>query len=234
MKNFKLFTFFALLSILVLSCNKDNEGTLEVEFLTTFKGQPVEMLREYPFQDGTIAFTMIQYYITNLEIEDKDGASKIVLKDVDLIDASSSKVIRKNLDAGAYRNLSIGLGLDEFWGNSEPSSFSSNHPLSLDQNNFWIMSQSYIFVKIEADYVVNGTKTSALYHLGDNSFYSELNQDKAFSIYEGQIHSKKIRFNLDAFFEDIDLNTQENTHTVGNFSVAEDLMNKFVNAVSIQ
>lgn len=234
MNNLKLLFFISFLAATIISCNKDKEGTLEVEFTAKMNNQPLEILKEYPIQGGMADIEMLQFYITNLAIEDKDGVEKIIVKDVDLIDfKTNNTILRKQLPEGSYKNLALGLGLDEFWGDSDPSTFEDTHPLSLFQNNFWLMSDSYIFVRIEGNFTKNGEKKSILYHLGDSSFYTEIIEEKAFSIFDGNTTTKRIQFDLDAFFANIDLETQENTHTTGNFPVAEELMNKFAASFSI-
>lgn len=235
MKNLKFLFLISFVAITIISCNKDKEGTLEVAFTTKLNNQPLEILKEYHIQGGIVDIEALQFYITNLAIEDKDGAEKIVIEDVDLIDFKTNHtILRKTLPEGSYKNLGVGLGLDEFWGNSNPASFEDNHPLSLFQNNFWIMSDSYIFVRIEGNFTKNGVKKSILYHLGDNTFYRKILEESAFSIFDGNTNSKRIQFNMDQFFAEINLDTQENTHTLGNFSVADELMDKFVASFSIR
>lgn len=239
----KLNHIFSVLILIVLfsACRNDDEGQLEiegqleVEFVAKMGDEPLVILQDYSLQGGIADFEVVQFYITNLSIKESTGDTKIVIKEVDLVDfGSENTLFTKKLEKGTYKNIETGLGLDEFWGNSEPSSFEDDHPLSLFQNNFWIMSQSYIFVRIEGNFTKNGVRKSILYHLGDDSFFAKLESENTFEITEGKTTKKQIVFDMDAFFSDIDLDIQENTHTIGNFSVAEELNDKFIASFSVQ
>jgi hypothetical protein len=231
----RIFILVAFVSLLVFTgCNKEEEGTLELRFNSKFNGLPLQLNTPYPFQNGLIEFTMVQYYVSNLAVEDKDGTSNIPLKDVDLINASSNNVLNYQLPAGAYKNVRIGLGLDEVMGASEPSSFGTQHPLSLNQNNYWMMTQSYIFVKIEGFFTINGQRLPLVYHLGDESFYRTIQtSSKAFSIHDENITTVTVNFNVNGVFNGVNLPQQDNTHTTNDFPLALQMMNNFAASFTI-
>jgi len=234
MKTFYSILFLALFTLIFSSCKKETEGTLAIDFVTRFNQQPLALNSKYPFQNGEIEFTMVNFYVSNISVEDKDGIGKIPLKDVDLVKMGSNSTLNFTLKEGAYKNLFLGLGLDEILDSTDPSMYGNDHPLGINQNNFWLMSNSYIYVKIEGFFYVNGDKLNISYHLGDTSFYKTLTSTNAFSIYANNTTNKKVILNLEQFFNNVIIEDNLSTHTVENVPFALLMMNNFEAALTIQ
>lgn len=239
MKAFYSILLLTLFSLFFTSCGKETEeteGTLALEFKASFNEQPLELFTKYPFQNGEIEFTTVQFYVSNISIEEKNGSRKLALKDVDLLKfTSNSSTLNFPLEEGEYKNLSIGIGLDEELNSSDPASFSTNHPLGINQNNFWIMSQSYIFVKIEG-YFYNDVQNNPIlfnYHLGDDTFYSLISSNETFSIQKDLSTTLSVLINLNASFDSFLIENKVSTHTVNDEPFAGEMMDDFIKGISI-
>lgn len=220
--------------IFLSSCKKDEDGTLSLEFRAKLNEQPLQLNTRYPFQNGEIEFTMVKFYVSNISVQDKDENATQELVGVDLLSMSANNVLNFSLKEGAYKNLNVGIGLDAVRDATDPSDYSPNHPMGINQNTFWIMSQSYIFVKLEGYYYANGETTLFTYHLGDSSFYRTLSSSNAFSIYGNNTTSKIVTINLENAFANFDIATKDNTHTVGDEEFAGQMMDDFFSGFSIR
>jgi hypothetical protein len=233
-----LYPVLASLVLLISGCNNDDDyspetGTLELKFHTYFDGESLQLHDFYAFQGGEFEFTMVQFYVCNVSVENQSG-EKTLIKDVDLINVPTHTSFSASLAPGSYNQLFVGLGLDEILGATDPSSYLSSHPLSLNQNNFWIMSQSYIFVKVEGFFNYNGQRLPVVYHLGDETFYRNLQDESlVLSVEKNQTTTVNIAFHLDKLFDEVTLPDQDNTHTINDFPLALQMMNNLAAALEI-
>jgi hypothetical protein len=224
--------------VLFLTACKDETpvGNLEMQFSAKVNNSPLSFDNVLLVDDDSLIFKVFHFYVSEIQISDKDDLQSIELKDVALINFKEAETASINfeLEANAYKNPSFLVGLSNALNESDPSSYPSSHPMSLNEGNYWIMSNSYIYFKIEGFRVLNGVQYPFTYHVGLNDYAQLKSLDKAFSINEGNTTTLLANINVNELFENIDFNTEFETHTIGTEVLAQKMMNNFVNALSIQ
>jgi len=128
-----------------------------------------------------IRFTRINFYISNLVIVNDDGETDLTeIQFIDLtqthrnpIDSEIGTVMSfSNVPVGSYNQLKFGVGVPVDLNKTNPSDYSTTHPLGADNSGeYWEAWDSYIFAKIEGQFDVNGDGFDAddinfAYHTG--------------------------------------------------------------------
>lgn len=231
--------FIAIVGIALLSLNackeEAGEGVLTMKYATTINDETLELNKVYDMDGDSVYFTLINYYISDVEISDKDGNSAIAINDVALIDLSDPSTFEYsfNLEANAYKNPSFTVGLTDDRNATDPSSYASDHPMSLNRSMYWLMSQAYIYFKVEGFRIQNGVDEPLVYHVGMNGFSQTKVKEDAFSINDGNTTTIITTLDLNDLFSNIDFDTEPETHTMNNMPLAMKMMNNFVNALSV-
>lgn len=235
MKNYLL----AILSIAVLTisaCTEETgEGTLTLKYEAQINDQALAFNTDYDLNGETVHFELIQFYVSDVHIHDADGANMIEVKDVAFIDLSdeSTTSFSKVLEAGSYKNPMYTVGLSEDLNASDPSTFESGHPLSLGNSMYWMMSNAYIYFKIEGFRTVAGVDEPFVYHVGHAVLGLGKMGNKAFTINDGNTTTIVNTLDLNSLFANIDFDTESETHTMNNMPLANKMMSNFTDAVSI-
>lgn len=234
--------FYAIITIAVFSlnsCKEDSdagEGTLTMKYEAKVNNSNLLLNTDYTINGDTVKFTMLKFYVSDVHILDKDGLNMIEIKDVALVDFNdeTSTSFSATLESGAYKNpmYSVGLSLD--LNASDPSTFASNHPMSLGTSMYWMMSNAYIYFKIEGFRTVNGLEEPFVYHVGHMVLAQDKMADKSFSINKGTTTTLLNILDLNNVFATIDFDTESETHTMNNMPLANKMMTNFVEAISVQ
>ena len=231
--------FIAVIGIALLSlsaCKEEaGEGVLNMKYATIINDENLELNKVYDLDGDSVYFTLINYYISDVEIMDKDGNSAIEVKDVTLIDLSDPSTFEFNytLEADAYKNPSFTVGLTDDRNATDPSSYASDHPMSLNRSMYWLMAEAYIYLKVEGFRINNGIDEPLVYHVGMNGFAQTKLKEKAFSINKGNTTTMVTTLDMNDLFVNIDFDTEPETHTMNKPSLARKMMNNFVNALSV-
>ncbi len=174
---------------LFLSACHEKPGNFNLQVNTTYGTQAFALNTVYTNPDGRkVKFEKWKVYIAHLTLVKNDNTEKEI-KDVALLnweDPSSLKINVKDVD-GDYKGIKFYLGVDSLQNNSDPTTFSSSHPLSGDNGLYWTWLHSYIFESLDgkADTTTSGSPAFNLglsYHVGGNSFYRQVVLYKSFSI----------------------------------------------------
>ncbi len=231
--------FIAVISIALLSlsaCKEEaGEGVLNMKYATIINDENLELNKVYDLDGDSVYFTLINYYISDVEIMDKDGNAAIEVKDVTLVDLSDPATFEFNytLEADAYKNPSFTVGLTDDRNATDPSSYASDHPMSLNRSMYWLMAEAYIYLKVEGFRINNGIDEPLVYHVGMNGFAQTKLKEKAFSINKGNTTTMVTTLDMNDLFVNIDFDTEPETHTMNNMPLAMKMMNNFVNALSV-
>jgi len=231
----KYLNFLGIMILLTLiACKSDDgEGTLALEFNAEVDSEVLEFNKFYVINGDSVKFELLKFYISDYSIQDKDGETTTVLEDVAIINLKEEDedFINYTLDEGVYKNPSLNIGLTVEQNESEPTSYASDHPLSAQQGNYWMMADSYIYIKLEGQYMMNGVEESFVYHIGHNEYVRNVEVDKSFSIHDGNTTTLIATLNLNTIFEDIDFATESTTHEAND--LAEKMLTNFMNSFSI-
>ncbi len=233
----KLFIAVIGIALVSLSACKEEagEGVLNMKYATIINDENLELNKVYDLDGDSVYFTLINYYISDVEIMDKDGNAAIEVKDVTLVDLSDPTTFEFNytLEADAYKNPSFTVGLTDNRNATDPSSYASNHPMSLNRSMYWLMAEAYIYLKVEGFRINNGIDEPLVYHVGMNGFAQTKLKEKAFSINKGNTTTIVTTLDMNDLFVNIDFDTEPETHTMNNMPLAMKMMNNFVNALSV-
>lgn len=135
---------------------------------------------------------------------------------------------------GDYKNFTSLLGLSNELNATIPSQYTSSHPLGLDAANYWLMANSYIYLKIEGFRLNNGVEEPFTYHVGLDDFYREKTLDRSFTINKGNTTTLLGLISINDLFANIDFDTEYETHTTNNMTLAVKMMDNFSNALTLE
>jgi len=191
MKNTILFLTLTSL-LLAASCGKEttnpiDTAKLNLSFRAIYDGEPLVLeQKNYSYDGNPIRFTRINFYISDMAAVNSDGETELSeIQFINLtethktpIDAEIGTVMSfSNVPVGTYNQLKFGVGVPADLNKTNPSDYSTSHPLGADNSGeYWEAWDSYIFAKIEGQYDgdgngFDGNDVSFAYHAGrDNSY----------------------------------------------------------------
>jgi hypothetical protein len=167
----------------MLSMLSSCDDTMDVTFKFTlsYGEEPLVMLEEYEYPSGeTLKFTRLSFYVSELEGISNSGTSTL-LKDIDLINLSSSHATIEGADEGLtytikdipseeFESYAFLLGVASDLNSKVPADYASDHPLA-NSGEYWIAWDSYIFLKIEGIMDTDGDsefETNVALHIGSD------------------------------------------------------------------
>lgn len=208
-------TIFIALSLLLLAgCKKDQTGTVEssqlgISFTANYDGAPL-VINEgvYDYNGNAIRFSKVNFYLSDVTL----GGTE--LSDVNFIDITNSHLTEASSMEGTninfskipvddYPQLAFGIGVSADLNRTKPSDYATSHPLGSDMSGeYWEAWDSYIFVKIEGQYDVDGDGFDAddvpfSYHVGQDEMYRRWRGDFETPISLEANTAKNIEFSID-------------------------------------
>lgn len=183
-------------------CQKDNidgPGEVEMVFRAYWEGQPVVMNTAVAYPgDVSLRFAELDFLLSNARLLAADGTSYPVGA-VHLINFTESardaagaeqgfRLTVKDVPAGQYVGLVLGIGLDAATNATRPQDYPSLYPLGVAGNRYWEAWSSYIFSKLQglADMDQSGVYNKPFaYHAGGTPLYRELTFMQPVRIFAG-------------------------------------------------
>jgi len=221
MKNVILFLTFSSL-LLAASCGKENTNPIDtakinLSFRATFKGEPLVLEENtYDYDGNLVRFTRINFYISDMAVVNNDGETE--LSEIQFIDltpthrtpqdaTTGTGMSFSNVPVGTYNQLKFGVGVAADLNKTNPSDYSTMHPLGVDNSSeYWEAWDSYIFAKIEGQYDADGNGQfsdvddfSFAYHTGGDlpQLYPIIEFDNNLVLRAGE--TTDLSFELDIF-----------------------------------
>lgn len=160
MKNFKIFTFLAAISILLVACKKEENNPVAVKsgtvkIIMTHRWDTnnsanflLDIPLVHPTTNDTLSFTTFKYYLSNVRLKKADGSWWLHPESyflVDLSEPSSSTLSIPNVPIGNYSAMEYTLGVDSL----RNVSGAQGGALSIANNMFWSWNTGYIMTKAE-------------------------------------------------------------------------------------
>lgn len=209
-------------------------GEIELNFILKDNQSLFSIYDTTSFDNNNFRLEKLKFYISDVYVTNGNDSTK--LKDVHLVDFSNPESLRLKVDIkeGQYSALSFGIGLNEELNNTNPSNYSLDHPLGLNQNTYWAMTPaSYIFIMLEGKLDTSSTNFyPTSYHLAHNDLYSFKNLNSSFSIESSRTTQIDIKVNLPTAFYNVDFSQDLPHQSVAN-PLAQQLMNNFLNAIEL-
>ncbi len=253
----QLLPFFIVSLFMILpSCSSDDDIQIvdsfdaSINLKATYNGQPLVIGNTYTYEnDLPIFFTQLKFYLSNIVLIQEDG-QQVELAEVEVVNFTNvngnEAMASQGLDLGfssipegEYVAIEFGVGVAPDLNNTEPSDYSSSHPLG-ETADYWSAWDSYIFTKIEgkADPSQNGSfDLGFVYHIGSDQFYRSIKLSQAISIStENQdlpsieIDFYKLLARSSTDFMDIETNSAVHNE----LDLMSYVMDNFENAVALQ
>lgn len=246
-----LLAFFALI---IPSCTDEGvesgEGTLELIFKPTYDGDVLIIDTIYDYeQNRRVKFDEVNFFISNVQLE-KTNSDVVQSEEVKLVEysdvdefseANEGVSIDYKIPSGAYSNLSLGIGLTPELNATSPADYASGDLLA-DDNFYWFGWQSYIFVRIQARFDMDGDGTFTdkviLYHLGGDEAFRTKEFNESFTIQAEQIKTLNLTFDLKDILRDengemLDPIEFPSTHTEADSVLTNLVMDNFQDQIII-
>lgn len=222
MKNIILFLTFSSL-LLAASCGKEktipiDTAKLNLSFRATYGGETLLIQeKNYNYLGNPIRFSNINFYIADLVAVNDDGETELSeIQFISLtdshktaIDAEQGTVMSfSNVPVGTYNQLKFGVGVPADLNKTNPSDYSTTHPLGADNSGeYWEAWDSYIFAKIEGQYDVNGdgfdaNDISFAYHIGGRpDLYKPIELDNNLLLKAGETTDLVFELDVERLFK---------------------------------
>ena len=234
------------------SCDKNETGSLELNFLATFQGQPLVVLQpyEYPSGDISIMFQRFNFYVADITLTNGSGEATEVwgidYLDFDNIaneDAAKQGVAINipGIPTDDYSSISIGLGVPSDLNATKESDYEDSHPLGRE-SHYWPAWESYIFCMTNAKLDTNGDgmhdDAAILYHTGSDEVFRTVTISTPVNILADTPTSLTFTIDLMDLMKDadgapFDLLANPDTHDISNLDLANQIMDNFAAALKI-
>lgn len=189
--------FILLLNFLCIICvsAQTKSDSLAVKINLKFDNEPLELNKNYSSKNDTLQFTVLKFYLSNVEIQYHDNS---VFKEANSyhlieIEKPESLVFKlKNQDLKPIRSIHFSIGVDSL----ASVSGANGGDLDLQNGMYWAWQSGYINMKIEGISKSCATrKNSFQFHIGG---YLEPNYAmRDVSIYCNNIEKNQIEIGMD-------------------------------------
>ncbi|MEM1120996.1 MAG: MbnP family protein [Bacteroidota bacterium] len=202
---------------LAASCGKEppipvNTAELNLSFKATYDGEPLVLNQQtYRYATGPVRFSKINFYIADLVAVNNDGETELSeIRFIDLtkshntpLESSQGTVVNfSKVPVGVYNQLKFGVGVPADLNKTNPSDYSTTHPLGADNSGeYWEAWNSYIFMKVEGQWDANDDgfdvdDINFAYHVGGrDALYEPVEQDNSLNLRAGE--TTNLTFELD-------------------------------------
>jgi len=251
MKRFAMLLSLAI-TFALFGCDKDaGSGTLNIDFLATYQGEPLVMLEQYQYENNlSLLFQRFNFYISDISLVDQDGNTEEILgidfisfDGVDNPNAAQEgyPVSIENVPAGTYTAINIGLGVPPDLNATTEADYEDAHPLG-QASHYWSAWGSYIFSMLNAKIDTNGDgmhdDASILYHTGSDEVYRTVTLPVQIDLLEDGF--SRVRLSIDVYDllregeGMIDLIANPATHDINNLKLANQIMDNFAEYLEVK
>ncbi len=182
-----------------------------------------------------------QYYISNIILIKSDGSELPLTGKVLLANPAKKTYDLGNVPVGSYNGFKFTLGLDSATNHGDPTIYSTDNPLAIQSPSVhWSWNSGYIFFKVEGYVDTTLAATGPLdleyfYHVGTDGLKREVDfSTSAFTVVSGSDYEIGLLFNLLDVLNNIDMRTENETHTMNNMPLAMKVANNWSGAFSIE
>lgn len=256
-KNYKinstLLLVFTLVVTFISSCKKDKDETTEVQPESTEQALKFHLHTQVGNQLANYTSTYAQasgrkfvlsdfrYYISNIVLIKDDGSELPLTGKVILAKPSIQDYDLGMVPVGNYKGFKFLVGLDSLTNHKDPTTYAANNPLAIQTPTMhWSWSSGYLFLKVEGNcdttMAANGTANYPIFfHIGMDGYKRNMNfSSSSFSVVSGQDKEIALVFDLLKVLQNVDLRTENSTHTMDNMMLASKIANNFSSAMSVE
>ncbi len=229
--------FYLLFLMLVWSCTVCKEPTEDygpVPQIIQVKINARAVLEEPLFIDSKsyIKISAFRFYISNISYR-IGQADFVMVRDAFLYDAEEQNDTMQLAIPSNATAIKFGIGVPPGINTGDPTLWPNIHPYSIKGSHgmHWNWNTGYRFVVCEGkrDTIESGSFNQPFsFHTGTDSLYREL----VYSL-TPPIKSITIQTGISSLFTDIDLQIENETHTVGNPDLARRFTDNFCRAIYV-
>lgn len=239
----------SLLSFTFVSCKKDDddhqhtiEQNLTLHIHNTAGTSEISYNTEYTNLAGRkLTFTDFRYYISNIVLIKSDGTELPISGKVFLVSPLTKNYSLGKVPVGSYKGFRFIFGLDSLTNHADPGTYPADHPLAYQSNSIhWSWNSGYIFMKMEGKVdttlAANGIPDKEYYyHIGTDMLRRTIDfSNKPFSVTSGSDKEILITCNALKILENVDMRTENASHTMGTMPLATKIANNWLNAFSVE
>jgi hypothetical protein len=179
----------------------------------------------------------LRYYLSNIVLIKSDGSEYPLTGKVILVNPANQDYELTNVPVGSYKGFKFMVGLDSATNHSDPTTYAASNPLAIQTPGIhWSWNSGYIFMMIEGkvDTTLANTGTpnfDMFYHIGLDSYKRTIDfSTEAFTVTSGSDQEIGIQFNLLNALNNVDMRTENATHTMDNMMLATKIANNWASA----
>ncbi|MFN0049778.1 MAG: MbnP family protein [Cytophagales bacterium] len=243
MKNtFKFASTIALTVSLLTSCTKKEDQPAPV---STPQTQKVSLNFSHVAGDKTVNFadvftstkgakftlSMFRYYVSNVRFVKADNTEQTVPGTYFLVSPNNPVCDLGQVPVGDYKGVKFAVGVDSVTNHADITKYPASNPLAVQSPGIhWSWNSGYIFVMVEGtvdttagniDVLTFGQYSKGMFfHLGTDKLYKKVELLQPISVKKEGEKTVSIKTDINTLFANIDLKTQNATHTFSNNSIA--------------
>lgn len=222
------------------SCVYPDKSALTLNFFPMAGNLPLIYNQEYTVNGRKLKFTRAQFYVSNIAL--KKNNNSLVYPEIPyaLVQSEANAYSIGLCDTGNYAFLEFSIGVDSIANHGDPAQWNTSHPLyvSSPYATYWTWTQGYVFIRLEG-YVDsspdgNGNATTGFaYHIGNDDLlrYVSLALNKNIVAASSAID---LKVDYAKMLENVDFQTELETHTTNNKPLAQKIADKAAEAFSLK
>jgi hypothetical protein len=189
--------------------------------------------------------SMFRYYVSNIRLIKNDGTEYPISNKYLLVTPATINYDLGSVPVGDYKGLKFKIGIDSATNHMDPTVYPASNPLAIQSPAIhWSWSSGYIFMMIEGTCDTTASNTGALsfgqydrgmfFHIGMDNYYKEVDlSSSAFSVLSTEAKTLSIKSDLNTFFTNVNLKTENQTHTMDNMMLATKAANNIPNMFTV-
>lgn len=224
------------------SCTYDpTTAAFSLRFNHLFNGNTFSLGQEFTNAEGRkFNLSLAKFYVSGLKMTE-DGATTPTSFDDKylLVSGDNSTYSLGDLPIAHYTGLSFDVGIDSATNHSDPSTYEASSVLSPQTPNMhWAWSSGYIFLKLEGTVDTSAAMNAPAlfgfeFHIGMDNMLRNVNLTKHFHIENEATNEVMINLDWSRFFDNLDWQTENSTHTMDNMPAAMKVANNVPNVFSV-
>ncbi len=182
-----------------------------------------------------------RYYISNIVLIKNDGSQLPLTGKVILVNPATNEYELSQVPVGSYKGFTFMLGLDSAANHSDPTTYPASNPLSIQSPGIhWDWNSGYIFMKVEGNVDTTLAANGPLdfqyfYHIGMDDFRRTIDfSTSAFTVVSGSNYEIGIEFDLLEMLNNVDMRTENETHTMNNMPLAMKIADNWQDAFELE
>lgn len=252
LKTLKNVTYLIIATFVISSCKKDNTiapaaqtQKITLNFSHTAGDKAINFTDVFTTSAGAkYTLSMFRYYISNIRLVKEDNSEQTITGSYFLVSPNNPTCDLGKIPLGNYKTIKFAVGIDSLTNHSDPTIYPLNNPLAIQSPSMhWNWNSGYIFLMLEGscDTTVNNTDVlvygqyshGLAFHLGMDRLYKKVELIGNFTVDDNTEKRINIKTDINTFLKNVDLKTQNKTHTFSNTPLATLTGNNIPNMFSI-